>query len=712
MISLENWLILPLNHKPDDDVPGSCMFLRTALLILFSIFWGASWAYGMTIESGPAQEYIFKEGKRYFDSGDFDRARATWENILPDTLYGPVAYLLLARNRASGYPNQAEILLKELLSKHPNTVYNGRAREALADVLCRQAKPEARALLLSMMEKAPERNKPALLLQLSDLEKSIGNYSDAASHYRILFLNYPGSVEGLNAADDLAWMVFHGKITKPEYSEAEQLNRAARLFAKGRFDLAADIYTALLTAKPRDTSLKLKLAQCRYKDRQNQKAIGLLKELLEGTLPEKQRTEALHTMSLVYWRLDKEKDFEFCCNKILSSGSAAAKKKALFNLGAYSFEKGKFPAAQNYFNKLLAADPEPSVKVTIRWKLAWIKYLNHDYGGAAEAFHEARKGASGDRIENPSKYWQARSLIQGRRPKDSEPLLRELALNSPLDYYGIEAARALKALNPQSEREKKSGQLFPELKLTPAESSNGMIAAALKLMSIGLDDFALVNLEALPKSMKSAPAVAFVTARAAYRAEQYRIAHEALALGFKSFMENPPSNAPAEFVEMAFPRIHLNHTTQVAARHSVDPHLVWAVMRQESRYDPTAVSPAGALGLMQITPGAAGLSRSHGKIPAKAIAEILDPKQNVSMGIKILSKNLAGFKGKIIPAVASYNADIRKVREWLHKNGKMKDDEFIENMPYLETRIYVKKVLAGYQAYSRLYGKKEFAELW
>src|SRR4030042_3223018 len=115
---------------------------------------------------------------------------------------------------------------------------------------------------------------------------------------------------------------------------------------------------------------------------------------------------------------------------------------------------------------------------------------------------------------------------------------------------------------------------------------------------------------------------------------------------------------------------------------------------------------------MQITPGAAGLSRSHGKIPTKAIAEILDSKQNVALGIRILSKNLASFKGKIIPAVAAYNADIRKVRDWLNKNGKLKDNEFIENMPYLETRIYVKKVLAGYRAYSRLYGKKEFAELW
>ena len=179
-----------------------------------------------------------------------------------------------------------------------------------------------------MIEKASEKDKPALLLQLSDLEKRLGNYSDAASRYRVLSLNYPATVEGLKAADEIAWMVFHGKIPKIEFSEAEQMSRAARLFAKGRFDLAADTYSALLKTKPGDKALMLKLAQCRYKDRQNQKAISILKEAAgRGNLPEKQRTEALHMLSLIYWRLDKEKDFEFCCNKILSSGSAAAKKK-------------------------------------------------------------------------------------------------------------------------------------------------------------------------------------------------------------------------------------------------------------------------------------------------------------------------------------------------------------------------------------------------
>ena len=101
-----------------------------------------------------------------------------------------------------------------------------------------------------------------------------------------------------------------------------------------------------------------------------------------------------------------------------------------------------------------------------------------------------------------------------------------------------------------------------------------------------------------------------------------------------------------------------------------------------------------------------------GKIPAASIAQILEPKANIAHGTRILAKNLESFKGKIIPAVASYNADIRKVRDWIRRNGKMKQDEFIENIPYLETRIYVKKVLAGYSAYSLLHRKKDLAGLW
>ena len=115
---------------------------------------------------------------------------------------------------------------------------------------------------------------------------------------------------------------------------------------------------------------------------------------------------------------------------------------------------------------------------------------------------------------------------------------------------------------------------------------------------------------------------------------------------------------------------------------------------------------------MQVTPSATGKVPKEGKIPAKIVTEILQPSNNVGYGVKILATNLRSFKGSLVPALASYNADIRKVRQWVKRNGKMKQDEFIENMPYRETRLYVKKVLAGYLAYRELHKRNDLASRW
>jgi soluble lytic murein transglycosylase len=667
-------------------------------------------SFGLTVTTGPMQEYMFVEGKKHYDAGELDRASEVWTNIFPDSLYGPVAYLLLAQGRQRlGNDTAAETLLREFVTKYPNGVYSDVGRRALAEVLFRQGKAEAKPLLLSLLAKASDRDKPSLTLKLAELERRLGNHSEAAVQYRKLFLNYPASVEGLKAADDLASMVFHQKIPPYTFSESEQIARADRLFARGRFDLAGSIYETLLKKKPSDKGLMLKLAQCRFKERQNQKAINILKDILNGEVSENNRMEALYLLSTVYWRLDREKDFEFCCNRILEKGPLKLKRKVLYNIAAYNFEKRKFDAAEIYFNKLLNTNPDPSVKVSAKWKTAWIKYWNHKYMESAEIFREIRYVSPSGGMENASKYWQARSLLNSNRSREAEPLLKDIVKSSPLDYYGTEAARLLKTLGSIQDPNNKSPQPLPQVALTDEESSHPLVSAANKLLDKGLSQFALLNLEALPKSMKTSPAIAFLAARAAYTTGRYREAQDILSPAFGHLVENPPEGAPAEFLELAFPRVYFAETTRAAEKNSIDPHLVWAVIRQESRYDASAVSPAGALGLMQVTPAAAGITQKGGKIPSRAVQEVLDPRQNLTLGIKILAKNLTIFKGRLVPAIASYNADIKKVHGWLQKYEKMKQDEFIENIPYSETRIYVKKVLAGYRAYSRLHANRDLA---
>jgi len=667
----------------------------------------------MTLSSGSMPEYIFLDGKKHYETGNVKSAEEAWSNLSRDALYGPVSYILLSRAyRKLENLDKAESLLKELLKKHPACAYISSAKQTLVEVLCEEGRSEAVPILMNMLDKASEKDKPSVTFRLAALERRLGNDARAASYYRDLFINYPASVEGLKAADDLASLVVQGKVTRASFSESEQLLRAEKLFTRGRFDLAVNAYEALLKTKPSDVTLMLKLARCMYKDRRNQSAIIILKDILKADNPENVRMEALYLLSLVYWRLDNGKEFESTNKTIMEKGPLRTKRKALFNQGSHHFERGRFAEAQTCFDRLLKMGPDSKTRVALRWKIAWIKYFNQQYKEAADSFQEVRLILPVGKIQNASKYWQARSLIQLNRLKEAEPILKQIIVSDPMGYYGFESADLLRSMKSLPDKNVSARNGFPDVTVSAAENSNVRIAHARKLMEIGLHEFALVNFESLSKSEKTSPAIAFLTAKASYGAHQYQAAHDILAGVFGPFMENPPVDAPSDFLEMAFPRVHFAETTRNAAKHSVDPNLVWAVIRQESRYDPLAVSPAGALGLMQVTPGAAGIGTRGAKIAPSAIANILEPKQNLAIGIRILAKNFHAFGGKLVPAVASYNADIRKVREWVNRNGKMKQDEFIENIPFQETRTYVKKVLAGYRAYSVLHRKKDLAGLW
>ena len=690
---------------------GKSMYVVVlALIISMGI---PHYACSLTVSSGPMQDYLFKEGKRHYDEGDYEKAQEVWSNVFPGTLYGPVSYLLLADGWASkGKYDRAETLLKACLRSHPNSVYRQTAREALINALYRQGKPEVKPLLGAMVGRASEKEKPALILRLAELNRRLSDYTEAARHYRNLFVKYPATVEGLQAAKAIAWMVFHGKIPRMMFSDAEELERANKLSTKGRFDLAADAYSALLKLKPEDKGLKLKLGRCLYKGRKNRQAINTLKEVLKGKVSDKESLEALHLLTLVYWRLERDEDFELCSNALIKKAPISTKRKAMFNLAAYHFEKHRYDTALSEFNRFLKTSPDPSFAAQAKWRIAWIKYEEKKFLDAAAAFRDVRQRSSSGSLIGASKYWQARSLMSGKRTKEAQALLKEVAQSYPYQYYGIESARLLAAMKVPLDSQKKAQRSFPDVRLSAEQRNNHLVATAEKLMELDLHAFALINLTALPRSMKSSPSIAFLTASAAYGAQQYKLALDVLHRAFGPFMEDPPADAPRTFVEMAYPRVHFTETVRLAQKHDIDPYLIWAIIRQESRYDADAVSPAGALGLMQVTPGAAGFKTKNRKVPARAIEEILDPQRNLEFGVRVLAKNLSSFKGKLVPAVASYNADIRKVRTWVKRNGKMKQDEFIEHIPFRETRLYVKKVLAGYRAYAQLHKKNDLAGLW
>jgi soluble lytic murein transglycosylase len=131
---------------------------------------------------------------------------------------------------------------------------------------------------------------------------------------------------------------------------------------------------------------------------------------------------------------------------------------------------------------------------------------------------------------------------------------------------------------------------------------------------------------------------------------------------------------------------------------TIDPSLVYAFIRIETRFQPNAVSPVGAMGLMQIMPGTARLLGG-----SSAEDELLDAEYNMSLGQRYIARMLNKYSGSIVQTAAAYNAGPGKVTAWTAARIGKEDDSlmFIESMRAPETRSYVKRLLTYYWMYHR-----------
>jgi len=153
------------------------------------------------------------------------------------------------------------------------------------------------------------------------------------------------------------------------------------------------------------------------------------------------------------------------------------------------------------------------------------------------------------------------------------------------------------------------------------------------------------------------------------------------------------------------PRPYEDLVRASAARHHLDPNLIWAVMRVESVYNPSIVSYAGAIGLLQIMPRTGRLIANALHRPEFTTADLLDPATNIEFGAWYLRSLLDRFEGRIPLAVASYNGGPHNVRRWMAEHSDaMPVDALCERIPFTQTFRYVRRVLHHYAAYREAEG--------
>jgi soluble lytic murein transglycosylase len=153
-----------------------------------------------------------------------------------------------------------------------------------------------------------------------------------------------------------------------------------------------------------------------------------------------------------------------------------------------------------------------------------------------------------------------------------------------------------------------------------------------------------------------------------------------------------------------FPRPYWTDLKKFSAANSLDPFLVASLIRQESEFNPGAVSRADALGLMQLLPGTGKKVARELRVRRFSSDQLLTPNLNLQLGTRYFRTMVNQFGGRVEYALAAYNAGADRVQNWLAQGNFRDPEEFVESIPFTETREYVQAIMRNTAIYKRLYG--------
>lgn len=330
--------------------------------------------------------------------------------------------------------------------------------------------------------------------------------------------------------------------------------------------------------------------------------------------------------------------------------------------------------------------------------IAWL--MTGNARSAANLFASRVKSTEGSERARFSHLEAVAWLKAGERAR-GEARLKDVVRDYPLSFAGIAAVGRLEALGS-----------VPPIPPPPVASDSGpklrveLPPVAMLLHKLGLDREAEHELGAVERKLKESYAPEggralcsmyqrLASAERCFRAGQ-RVAR------FEDLFIAPRSDRRWVW-DCIYPRPYAELVERQASARGLDADLIYAVMRQESAFRPEVVSPAQAVGLLQILP-------STGERLAQELGleftpeQLLEPPTNVRLGSAYLRKLLDVFDGNLPLAIASYNAGPTAVLRWLEGGRDMEVDLFVARIPYAETRSYVERVIANYARYRYLEG--------
>ena len=660
----------------------------------------------------------FLRGYQYYTSQNYAAAIDALDSraIGDATAIGDYAFFCRAESEAAaGARKDALSDYSAVVSKYPDSLKTRDAKLGAAQMALALGDLDGVRREIGRMAEAGDAD--ALYLSAQVYERS-DKLDEAGRLYRQIYYDHAATRAAVQAEQRLTALGLAPK-EHPGTLEEEKARDNALLESK-QFNDAAQGYSDLLSRFPEaasNDSIQLALGRSLLGAKQPAQAVPPLARVSEANANLK--SEALFHQAEALRRSNRAAESGAIVDRLLKQYPKTTwAQEALYSLARDLDKADRDAEAMSRYRQLLAFYPKGSYAAEASYSLGWYAYRMKQYAEAARLLeqHLATYRYPDTKFIGESGFWGAKAEERLGNRARALALYDLVSERYRYGYHGylagMRAARlragdaSLRAETAKPgadlERIRKNVTYVEQIEETADGSETPRFAKADDLETIGLGEAVIKELNAALEKAPTSPKINLRIAQYYSRRGDNFQATIVLRRGYPDIYSYKEADVPREAWEIFFPIVAWDTIKQEAKRYGIDPYIAAGLIRQESVFSPTATSRVGARGLMQVMPATGQqIARKQGSGSITA-SDLYNPTINVKLGMNYWAQMIGQF-GRVEYAAAAYNAGPGRARAWIAARGGLDIEDWIETIPFSETRGYVQGVLRYAANYRRFY---------
>jgi len=615
-----------------------------------------------------------------------------------------VAYYLGTSYLQTGHTAEALSNLADFAKSHPDSLLTRDAAVSYADGLLLEGQAAEAVAQLEAI-RSPVRSD--LEFALGRAYAASGQPAKAAETLANIYYTMPTAVEA-----DAAYAALKKLAAVPAPTATQLKTRADALMTRRRYADAADEYRTLANeaGAAEKPGLQLALADALHRCGRNREA-KLALALLGNTTGEANAHRLYLLGQIAFSENDNDTFYRTVAELRSADPSSPWLEQALVSAANLHLVHHEYDQALDAYREAQQRFPSGTRASYVHWKAAWLTLRQGRNDEAKKAFDEQIALYPAGAETPAALYWRARLAEEDNQPLMARAFYQKLSDRYRNFYYAELGRQRLKQLPPATSDTTTQYTLLDRI---PPLDGGGKVAEtepptdelhvqkAELLGNGGLVDFAVRELQAAAATDGGSWGPA-ETAQLYDETGHYDQAIEVMKHSAPNYFALDIPDLPRKYWEALFPKAFWTDLKRNATANGLDPYLIASLIRQESEFNPNAVSRANAVGLMQLLPKTGKLVAKEVKLKRFSASQLYTPAVNLQLGTRYFRGMVDKF-GSFEYALAAYNAGSDRVEEWLAQ-GKYRDpQEFVESIPFTETREYVQAIMRNASVYKQLYG--------